>query len=100
MNDNSKDPMKTSELLKQLTKPPESETITRNNTVLTQLLLRGSAGTSTHPDLKRPSSLDEGPAKKHVPSLDAMLDTQIDRTIPPPIPRYKSSSITIVEMFP
>ena len=79
----------TSELLKQLRKPPES--VGRiSHSELAQLLQRAPSASSIpiHSDLKRTSSSEsEGPASKQVPSLEKLLDVRPDPTIPPPVPR-------------
>ena len=84
-----RDRMETSELLKQLRKPPES--VARiSHSELAQLLQKGPSASSLpiHPDLKRPSSSEaEGPASKQVPSLEKLLSVRPDQTIPPPVPR-------------
>ena len=82
----NKERVETSELLKQLRKPPES--VGRiTNSELAQLLQK-SPRNLIHSDLKRSStSVDEGPVSKQVPSLEKMLAGPVDRTIPPPLPR-------------
>ena len=84
-----RDRMETSELLKQLRKPPES--VGRiSHSELAQLLQKGPSASSMpiHPDLKRPSSSEsEGPASKQVPSLEKLLSRPPEQTIPPPVPR-------------
>lgn len=85
-----RDRMETSELLKQLRKPPES--VGRiSHSELAQLLQKGPSASSMpiHPDLKRPSSSEsEGPASKQVPSLEKLLSVRpTNQTIPPPVPR-------------
>ena len=88
-NNDGRDRMETSELLKQLRKPPES--VGRiSNSELAQLLQKGPSASSMpiHPDLKRPSSSEaEGPTSKQVPSLEKLLSVRPDPTIPPPVPR-------------
>ena len=79
--DESKDRMETSELLKQLRKPPES--VGRiSNSELAALLTKS-------PTKRASSTADEGPASKQsVPSLEKLLSVRPDRvTIPPPVPR-------------
>ena len=78
-----KEPPQTSELLKQLRRPPE--TLGRISELAQ--LLQNSPGSSLHSELKRSSSNDEGPAAKQVPSLEKLLSVRPDRTIPPPVPR-------------
>lgn len=82
-NTDQKEPLETSELLKQLRRPPE--TLGRISELAQ--LLQNSPGSSLHPELKRSSSNDEGPAAKQVPSLEKLLSVRPDRTIPPPVPR-------------
>ena len=81
--DQKEPPMETSELLKQLRRPPD--TLGRISELAQ--LLQNSPGSSLHPELKRSSSNDEGPAAKQVPSLEKLLSVRPDRTIPPPVPR-------------
>ena len=76
----------TSELLKQLKKPTVSVETQKSNSELAQLLQK-SPGNTVHSNLKRSSSIDEGPASKQVPSLESLLSVRPDRTIPPPVPR-------------
>ena len=76
----------TSELLKQLKKPTVSVETQKSNSELAQLL-QNSPGNPVHSNLKRSSSVDEGPASKQVPSLESLLSVRPDRTIPPPVPR-------------
>jgi len=82
-NTDHKEPLETSELLKQLRRPPE--TLGRISELAQ--LLQNSPGSSLHPELKRSSSNYEGPAAKKVPSLEKLLSVPPDRTIPPPVPR-------------
>jgi len=82
-NTDQKEPLETSELLKQLRRPPE--TLGRISELAQ--LLQNSPVSSLHPELKRSSSNDEGPAAKQVPSLEKLLSVRPDRTIPPPVPR-------------
>ena len=84
-----RDRMETSELLKQLRKPPES--VGRiSNSELAQLLQKGPSASSMpiHQDLKRPSTSEtEGPSSKQVPSLEKLLSVRPEQTVPPPVPR-------------
>ena len=83
-----KDSSGTSELLKQLKKPTVSVETQKSNSELAQLLQNSPGSASAvHSNLKRSSSVDEGPASKQVPSLESLLDRRPDRTIPPPVPR-------------
>ena len=82
-----KDSSGTSELLKQLKKPTVSVETQKSNSELAQLLQKGPGNTTVHSNLKRSSSVDEGPASKQVPSLESLLSVRPDRTIPPPVPR-------------
>ena len=80
-------PLETSELLKQLRKPPES---LGRISELAQLLQRGSPATTAHPELKRAGRGEDGgpAAKQPVPSLEKLLAVRPDRSItPPPMPR-------------
>ena len=81
-----KDSGGTSELLKQLKKPTVSVETQKSNSELAQLL-QNSPANAVHSNLKRSSSVDEGPASKQVPSLESLLSVRPDRTIPPPVPR-------------
>ena len=81
-----KDSSGTSELLKQLKKPTVSVETQKSNSELAQLL-QNSPANPVHSNLKRSSSVDEGPASKQVPSLESLLSVRPDRTIPPPVPR-------------
>ena len=82
-------PQGQSELLLQLRKPPKNAGKMSDSEL--KILLTSSS--SPRSDLKRYSTLDEGPKSKQQPSLEALLSVRPEnRPIPPPVPRKWSET--------